>query len=116
MNDRELLVLAAKASGFEVKEIDTGPFRGELKRRVVPAPSGIASKWLPWRPLKDDADAFDLIVRLHLDISHNMDEPYPYVGVHTYEGLFLAREPLGENAKSTRRAITRAAAALADKE
>jgi hypothetical protein len=62
MNDKELLELAAKAAGIEIELCHFGPSKsffivedGRLKEQ--------------WNPLKDDAQALCLAVKLRIDVS-----------------------------------------------
>lgn len=92
MTDRELLELAAKAVFFE--------FGSQMLE------SG-------WNPLEDDGDALRLAVRLHIDLS--------FCGATTVcNGKlgYLSDEvdPIGDQLAATRRAIVRAAAAMAKEE
>lgn len=68
MNDRELLELAAKAAGIEVRWTDSDIYRGSFLRKVVPAPQSPCSEWLYWRPLHDDGDALRLAMKLGICI------------------------------------------------
>ena len=90
MTDRELLQRAAKAAGMAATRVD-----GRGWFRVDPGGSG---DWELWNPLTDDGDALRLAVKLNLwasvrDGSHHLDS----------DSDFYA---------ATRRAITRAAAAM----
>ena len=110
MNDRELLELAAKACG---KEIDLDRYDDEMGFIIL----GI-SRW--WNPLANDGDAFRLAVALDLDLMRTERDieaiatlaPHARVNVH---GIVApsAIELIGDDkAAATRRAITRAAAAI----
>lgn len=68
IQDRELLELAAKAAGIQVRWTDKDIYQGSFLRRVVPAPEAPCSEWLYWRPLDDDGDALRLAVALKLNI------------------------------------------------
>lgn len=100
MTDRELLELAAKAAGIQIKAIIGDTFW---------TPTG-----LTWNALTDDADAFRLAGRLELDVMHRV------VGGKRVEVL-PAGGPLiqefyeGEPYAAARRAIVRAAAEVARK-
>ena len=104
MNDRELLELAARAAGIEI--INAGFFEG-------PHYKGTTRRW---NPLDDDGDALRLAVRLLLDVMFGFDGEGNVVGVNAnWEGApaEVIQEPLGQDiAKSTRRAIVRAAAEI----
>jgi len=97
MTDRELLELAAKAAGIEIKCV-----LGETFWK----PDGI-----PWNPLTDDADALRLAVKLRITphIDGNLTDAESTAG--------FATEPhFNDPYAATRRAIVRAAAALAAKD
>lgn len=105
MNDRELLELAAKAFGYQVKGyvgehlVFFNPITGSAEER--------------WDPLTDDGDAFRLATDLLLRIDH--EKHSVHVGTSGDEGEDLAGEPICasiDRFKATRRAIVRAAAAI----
>ena len=92
MTDRELLELAAKAAGIDVRW-----YQGDCLR-VADKCNGFAGKW---NPITDDGDALRLAVKL---------------GFFSYEiipeelsSAFLQSDPYA----ATRRAIVRAAAEIA---
>ena len=87
MTDRELLQLAAKAAGIPL-QLSLGST--ERNWAFFVANGGPCA---PWNPLTDDGDAFRLMVMLQLD-------PYTYPNE-------------ADPCAATRRAITRAAAAMA---
>jgi len=101
MNDRELLELAAKAAGIDVN----GAMRAD---------------WLNghstyWNPLKDDGDALRLAVQLCLYVTVGplaSAASWPPHGAWLQE--VIEAHGLDRNA-ATRRAIVRAAAAIAEK-
>jgi len=108
MTDRELLELAAKAHGgipFRVIGADPGHYWCEQERRCSPQ----------WNPLLDDGDALRLAVKLQLDIRPNGDQYVEIDLVNCDEpfGITLAKESGPDMYAATRRAIVRAAAALA---
>lgn len=117
MDDKTLLVRAAKAAGIELRhvEIKNVAFQGD--DRFIGYMTEIEQWPRGWfNPLLDDGDALRLAVKLHLDINF-----YPHseeVGAvkhrcqETYHREF-ARVVSGDWATATRRAIVRAAAALA---
>ena len=98
MNDRELLEMAAKAAGYDVSwhhanqcwVITEG--KGEFK----------------WSSLDDDGDAMRLAVRLSLVINNRHKEAL----VEDMEGKQFWEDHEGDELAATRRAITRAAAAI----
>ena len=102
--DRELLEKAAKAAGIDL----TG-------RKFVASDAGgwyvsMEPSIKNWNPLRDDGDAFRLMVRLEIDLCVS-------IGGHACAGcppvVNYIEVPLGSGpAASTRRAIVRAAAAI----
>lgn len=109
--DRELLELAAKAA-----KIPIGWHRWpSTAREAAYVPNGDFSEqhgvcYLPWNPLTDDGDALRLAVTLSLDIEFFCD-------LLVYGGdRDVAEEVLPDPFAATRRAIVRAAAAIAKAE
>lgn len=115
MTDRELLESAAKAAGMK-----PGHAHGEYAwQPMLECLSTLdeRNREQLWNPLEDDGDALRLAVKLHLEIDHNhpMDND-AWVMVRTNGRLDGQTEEIdGEagRAAATRRAIVRAAAALA---
>ena len=66
--DKELLEMAARASGIEVRWTDQDIYRGSFLRRVVPKPDVPCSEWIYWRPLIEPGDALCLAVKLDIHI------------------------------------------------
>lgn len=102
--DRELLELAAKATGrgIEVPDDADGVFVDREKGRV-------------WNPLTDDGDAFQLAVALRLDVLQDelSVSVKRYLGP-AFEMEYLAQETVHScRYATTRRAIVGAAAAIA---
>lgn len=97
MTDRELLEWAARAAGIDPH------FAGPNTPRA-------------WNPLTDDGDALRLAVALRMLIEPCRTMGGQFVEVHAYpsgRGDCAGIEPLGtDDAAATRRAITRAAAAI----
>ena len=96
MIDKELLELAAKAAGVECKKTPIGFYLLDEDRN--------------WNPLTDDGDALRLAVKLKIDVKHYDD----YV-VGWFDGGYIGTGKImyeGEPYAATRRAITRAAAAI----
>ncbi|UWX75326.1 hypothetical protein [Burkholderia gladioli] len=103
MNDRELLELAAKAAGIEVKYFDAmsgGAFLGD-------------GRGVEWNPLTDDGDALRLAVKLRMDIEIRVCAGYVSVAAYREPDsrVYVLEKP-GDSAESLRRAITRAAAEI----
>ena len=101
--DRELLELAAKASGI-------GPVLCyESARNCLRIGDRVSYKL--WRPLTDDGDAFRLAVKLsiHLRICRRIVMA-DIADVGLYEGIF--RDHKGDVGAATRHVIVRASAAI----
>ena len=90
MTDRELLELAAKASGCQIR----------------------------WNPLNDDGDALRLAVKLQLTIQVGSLDGTVVVTSNNDSRIYEAENylPGGDHYAATRRAIVRAAAELAKQE
>ena len=108
MTDRELLEAAARAAGINVEwHFGCGDALAYVEK--------CASRRLFWNPLADDGDALRLAVKLRLkivplegggvDVEHTSDE-------ETF-GVCLVSECVPDPYAATRRAIVRAAAAMA---
>ncbi|KVV20323.1 hypothetical protein WK78_28985 [Burkholderia cepacia] len=101
MSDRELLELAAKEAGIE--------WRPECEYRVVGHGITGAPLMVKWNPLTDDGDALRLAVELGLQVT-------VVKGDKTFaerEQGFAFQDHGEDPCAATRRAIVRAAAALA---
>jgi len=97
MTDRELLELAAKAEGREVKYMTVTNARGEFVEKFIAC----------WNPLTDDGDALRLAVKLGIRIAHMGERACAFFGLREFW------EPeAGEPYTATRRAIVRAAAEI----
>jgi hypothetical protein len=101
VTDRELLEAAAKAAGIEfgAKRDRTGSNALYL---------GPAVGW--WNPLTDDGDALRLAVALKLGLHPKDGDCYAW---DTVGGRFECEPEATDPAAATRRAIVRAAAAMA---
>lgn len=100
--DRELLELAAKASG----ELTASWYGNDAYF------DGVLSRW---NPLNDDGDALRLAVKLRLTVSWDRFDYEDYATAtppHTHQGYdcMVSQDPYA----ATRRAITRAAAAIGE--
>lgn len=106
MTDRELLELAAKATG---KDIDPDRYDDDWGFAICHM-----AKW--WNPLTDDGDALRLAVKLRMEIDHNHPaDQQPWVSVRAAPSRMLSVEEFeGESGRmtATRRAIVRAAAEI----
>lgn len=111
MTDRELLEKAAKAAGIEVirSRLDD-PLRRDMLARNSDRNAHQESG--SWNPLTDDGDALRLANKLWLQVRHVHGQAH--VGK---PDEFWCTEPWfpdGDQNAATRRAIVRAAAAMAD--
>lgn len=115
MNDRELLELAAKATGIKIYESTDGTIQN---RPVWVFSAGGGMGTMPyeeqWNPLLDDGQALRLAVKLRLDIEFDAESQYPHhVLVEQYDlGLGFREDLLDDPCAATRRAIVRAAAEI----
>lgn len=96
MNDRELLTLAAKAAGIEIVDCTCRHEQWPFKYAEGQGRRG------HWNPLTDDGDALRLAVKLNMDTLYYSDDDWEHCNRDGYA--------------ATRRAIVRAAAALAASE
>jgi hypothetical protein len=103
MTDRELLELAAKASGYPLIEAT----RRLTKDKYFEIVYNAAGNRAAWNPLTDDGDALRLAVKLNMDVSQNPVNVWACAaGGAEYE--VKADDPYA----ATRRAIVRAAAEI----
>lgn len=106
--DKELLELAAKAAGIRL-HVWGAPGRENFADMDAPPYGNL------WNPLKEDADALRLAVKLGLTVTHDPEERPTEVGAWTgarYIWIKYAADPYA----ATRRAIVRAAATIAKDE
>lgn len=119
MSDRELLELAAKAAGLRLSWGDKYLVGGdEVDCTDIPYVVSDDRETAPayWNPLEDDGDALRLAVDLHLALLFPMrGDQYPQVGAGQVGSMTAAKmESIEPNHyAATRRAIVRAAAAIA---
>jgi hypothetical protein len=119
MTDRELLERAARAAGGKYVEVfeTYGPLGDNVSKIQV------EGREQNWNPLTDDGDALRLAVKLGLNIDVYRQAPFALgnpSGVEVRGYVYrrrLSLEPAADNGESlesaTRRAIVRAAAAMA---
>ena len=109
--DRELLVLAAKASGRNVIW-KRGMHRGEPHEGLFDLSTGHVTSW---NPLTDDGDALRLAVKLSMTICTD-GELFVSAGFLFTNGPLVTQciEESGCKESATRRAIVRAAAAIGE--
>lgn len=100
MTDKELLVLAAKASGIKrIEYRDEVPY---VSMGYLPL-----DDWEAWNPLVNDCDALRLAVKLRMEIYITLYE----IEIHVY--IVTVFQPTdGDVLAATRRAIVRAAAEI----
>jgi hypothetical protein len=114
--DRELLGLAAKAAGIEIKRsrLDDHVHSDIL---IKDSPRNGLQMFGPWNPLTDDGDALRLAVELKMCVVVEMSrtgEVWVYPNAPGFS-LNVVKEPVGnDSAAATRRAIVRAAAAAGE--
>lgn len=119
MSDRDLLEAAAKAAGYTLVWGETYVVDGDMvdctDMPYVRSNQADEADWY-WSPLNDDGDALRLAVKLSIDIEHQCPgvEAYRSHNHESYEGgTFCASEDGSDPYAATRRAIVRAAAAMA---
>jgi len=114
MSDRELLEKAAKAAGIEVvgyadRLLVLPEYEGSLIRRHESGGD------VEWNPLASDADAFRLAVKLAMSVEIEEREEF---STWAYAGpaprVYAMEMWRADRLAATRRAIVRAAAALAE--
>jgi hypothetical protein len=107
MTDKELLELAAKAAGIVVKPHTNYKISPDLV---------FTYQGRNWNPLTDDGDALRLAVNLRLiidPVAETLDGTGPCAAVWCKPQRRYIMEPFGDDPyAATRRAITRAAAAI----
>lgn len=109
MTDRELIQKAAKAAGYKALEWHREPPRGGGSSVDV-LYVGQCEAHRPFRPLEDDGDALRLAVKLQIDLVHFAG--HLRADVAGMSDVHQMHE--GDPCAATRRAIVRAAAAIAD--
>ena len=116
MDDRTLLELAAKVVGYERPEYFETSYNEPAMWVIAPDYIGV------WTPLSDDGDALRLAVKLRLSIEHNHpadQQRWVAADRNGCEGCYAPVSCVedefeeSERQSATRRAIVRAAAAIA---
>lgn len=113
--DRELLELAARAAGIE----------GDWDVRLTGAGIAKTGECGPvWNPLSQNPDAFELMVKLHIDVESYAESGHVHAhskyllgigpeGYRSYQAREVMTEPLNDDPyAATRRCIVRAAAEI----
>jgi hypothetical protein len=103
MTDKELLELAAKAAGIEIQ----WPSMGDASCRRT-------DTWDIWNPLTDDGDALRLAVKLKICIGPNFDNDCAVADGGDFSEHHAVEMHNNDPYAATRRAITRAAAAIGE--
>ena len=104
MTDRELLEAAARAADMPYAW-NTG---AELMLHTLPDATA-----LYWRPLDDDGDALRLAVKLHFTLRLYMGHACVQSTVPGGPSVYIDEMDFSDPGAATRRAIVRAAAAIA---
>ena len=101
--DKELLELAAKAAGYNIKAHEDGTLYSDYR---------CSGYWGVFNPLTDDGDALRLAVKLDIDVMPKWGGE-SCAAISDGSHFFEPRE--SEPLAATRRAIVRAAAAIGEK-
>ena len=111
MTDKELLELAAKAAGYEVRWNDMWKCFVHVNPHYIDYPQTMAGSRPHWVPLDDDGDALRLAVRLGFNMSCDIGEDNETTVIFE-GGRFTCEKHKGDPYAATRRAIVRAAAEI----
>lgn len=106
ITDRELLELAAKATGMRALAYHgEGILIGVVERTNAP---------IFWNPLTDDGDALRLAVKLSMQLGSNADSDIAGASWVEYKGgmVYCSEPHKGDAGKATRRAIVKCAATV----
>ena len=111
VTDRELLELAAKAAGYSLRWHDAWKCFVHVGPHNITNPPTLAGQRNVWVPFDDDGDALRLVSTLGIHLQFATGFAVAYAGsVHAKQ--FTERNGTDQHA-ATRRAIVRAAAAMA---
>lgn len=102
--DKELLELAAKAAGYNIKAHEDDTLYSDYR---------CSGYWGVFNPLTDDGDALRLAVKLQLDIVTDPEDDTVSVWGYGMPDVNVKRGD--DQLAATRRAIVRAAAAIGSK-
>ena len=109
MTDRELLELAAKAAGLNVKgewvDADDQFTHLNIGKKFT-------NERMKWNPLTDDGDALRLAVKLRLHIEWRADGRVAVSQGDEFSAIYEMESSREDVLAATRRAITRAAAQM----
>ena len=103
MTDRELIELAAKAAGIELRWHPDG---------TAYASNRAPGYWAVWNPLTDDGDALRLAVKLRMGLSLPVHKTIKADVISFIDSRVNAREEGDDPYAAARRAIVRAAAEI----
>lgn len=106
--DRELLEAAAKAAGMTHLIWTPGA------SPIVPAGHRATTDRTCWNPLTDDGDALRLAANLHMTLRIYMGNACAQIGVPGQTNAYIDESNHADPCAATRRAITRAAAAIGE--
>jgi hypothetical protein len=111
MTDRELLELAAKAAGYNVRWHEHWQCFVHVEPHNIESPPTMAGQRHVWIPLTDDGDALRLAVKLDISVFGY----FPFDDVAAFDGrrIIETKQP-DDPMPATRRAIVRAAAAIGE--
>ena len=104
MTDRELLELAAKAAGYEVRWHENWQCLVHEGPHNTDTPATLAGQRLVWVPLTDDGDALRLAVSTGVMQGRGFD--------NAWNAMFAVGKLPKDKFEATRRAIVRAAAEI----
>ena len=113
--DKELLILAARAAGFDVSH-SMNTERLELNPPIIDLWVELNGRLVStgWNPLQDDGHALRLAVKMKFDVMTRWGEPNS--AILDQEGNFTIQADVDlDMCAATRRAIVRAAAAIGEK-
>lgn len=109
MNEREMLEMAAKAAGFELR---FSPEWHDVGEPQIIVNRGRCTDWEYWNPLQDDGDA----LRLAVAVGVNAIQCHCSVDAMHFDSCIVATEMFTDHGNdkvaATRLAITRAAAQI----
>lgn len=105
-DDKELLKLAAKAAGLNVKaeQVDAD----DLFTWLIVGEKHTKQR-TPWNPLTDDGDALRLAVKLQMDIQQDEHQVYVWFWIDHSDDDCITEDPGDDRFAATRRAIVHAA-------
>ncbi|HHF0887560.1 TPA: hypothetical protein ACPILO_005496 [Pseudomonas aeruginosa] len=120
MKDRELLELAARAAGYEVRWHENWKCFVHVGANNITYPPSPAGQRHVWVPLDDDGDALRLAVQVRMDLEQSVPQDQTRwvcasVSESGIEGITEGFDDESQRFAATRRAIVLAAAAIGKK-